>query len=53
MGEVLDHRTSLLTGLDAREFAELYQVAVYGIGGHYDPHYDFDKVCSIVIDKNI
>uniref|UniRef100_UPI00358EE987 prolyl 4-hydroxylase subunit alpha-2-like isoform X2 n=1 Tax=Myxine glutinosa TaxID=7769 RepID=UPI00358EE987 len=44
-GEVvvkLNRRISGLTGLDL-SFAELLQVANYGIGGQYEPHFDFSR----------
>ena len=36
----INTRISAITGLDLTT-AELLQVCNYGIGGHYDPHYDF------------
>ncbi|XP_019504872.1 PREDICTED: prolyl 4-hydroxylase subunit alpha-3 [Hipposideros armiger] len=37
----LDHRIAALTGLDIRPpHAEYLQVVNYGIGGHYEPHFD-------------
>uniref|UniRef100_A0A3P9JFE5 Prolyl 4-hydroxylase subunit alpha-3 n=1 Tax=Oryzias latipes TaxID=8090 RepID=A0A3P9JFE5_ORYLA len=37
----LDQRISMLTGLNVRPpYAEYLQVVNYGIGGHYEPHFD-------------
>ncbi|XP_021098949.1 prolyl 4-hydroxylase subunit alpha-3 isoform X5 [Heterocephalus glaber] len=37
----LDHRIAALTGLDVQHpYAEYLQVVNYGIGGHYEPHFD-------------
>ncbi|XP_035578946.1 prolyl 4-hydroxylase subunit alpha-3 isoform X3 [Zalophus californianus] len=37
----LDHRIGALTGLDVQTpYAEYLQVVNYGIGGHYEPHFD-------------
>ncbi|XP_035293742.1 prolyl 4-hydroxylase subunit alpha-3 isoform X3 [Cricetulus griseus] len=37
----LDHRIAALTGLDIQPpYAEYLQVVNYGIGGHYEPHFD-------------
>ncbi|XP_075402382.1 prolyl 4-hydroxylase subunit alpha-3 isoform X1 [Tenrec ecaudatus] len=37
----LDHRIAALTGLDVQTpYAEYLQVVNYGIGGHYEPHFD-------------
>ncbi|KAM4846540.1 prolyl 4-hydroxylase subunit alpha-3 isoform 2-T2 [Thomomys bottae] len=37
----LDRRIAALTGLDVQPpYAEYLQVVNYGIGGHYDPHFD-------------
>ena len=35
-------RTHQLTGLNMETSEEL-QVSNYGIGGHYEPHFDFDR----------
>ena len=44
-------RISDVTGLNLNEDKIPVQVSNYGIGGHYEPHYDFCKV--ILIDKDI
>ncbi|XP_029028312.1 prolyl 4-hydroxylase subunit alpha-3 isoform X2 [Betta splendens] len=37
----LDHRISMLTGLKVHHpYGEYLQVVNYGIGGHYEPHFD-------------
>lgn len=36
-------RVEAMTGLTI-ETAEELQVVNYGVGGHYDPHYDFARV---------
>lgn len=36
-------RVETMTGLTI-ETAEELQVVNYGVGGHYDPHYDFARV---------
>lgn len=38
--ETLSQRTADMTGLNMLT-AEALQIANYGIGGHYEPHYDF------------
>lgn len=41
----LDHRISMLTGLNVKHpYGEYLQVVNYGIGGHYEPHFDHAKV---------
>lgn len=41
----LDHRIGALTGLDVQPpYAEYLQVVNYGIGGHYEPHFDHATV---------
>ena len=39
----ISHRISAVTGLDM-DFAEELQVVNYGIGGHYEPHFDYADV---------
>lgn len=39
-------RVEAMTGLTT-ETAEELQVVNYGVGGHYDPHYDFARVCTM------
>ncbi|KAL8609462.1 hypothetical protein ACOMHN_037984 [Nucella lapillus] len=38
----INQRIQAITGLDI-ETAEELQIANYGVGGHYEPHYDFAK----------
>ncbi|KAL7078512.1 hypothetical protein ACQ4LE_002658 [Meloidogyne hapla] len=40
--ERVNQRLNLMTNLEM-ETAEELQIANYGIGGHYDPHYDFAR----------
>lgn len=42
-------RVEAMTGLSV-ETAEELQVVNYGVGGHYDPHYDFARVCILIVD---
>lgn len=43
----LDHRIAALTGLDVQPpYAEYLQVVNYGIGGHYEPHFDHATVTT-------
>lgn len=48
----LDHRISMLTGLNVKHpHGEYLQVVNYGIGGHYEPHFDHATVswlCAFV-----
>jgi hypothetical protein len=44
----LDKRIEMMTGLTV-ESAEFLQIARYGIGGHYGPHWDFSRVTGNVI----
>lgn len=44
--EKVAKRVEAMTGLTT-ETAEELQVVNYGVGGHYDPHYDFARVCTI------
>ena len=37
-----NRRISLLTGLDL-EYAEQLQMSNYGIGGQYEPHFDYSR----------
>ena len=44
MGQ-MDRRISRLTGLNVRTpYGEYLQVVNYGIGGHYEPHFDHATV---------
>lgn len=42
-------RVEAMTGLSV-ETAEELQVVNYGVGGHYDPHYDFARVCILIVN---
>ncbi len=58
-------KTNLITNLDNINYSNDWQVNVvrnmkhdfnfisignYGIGGHYDPHFDFARVCEFILD---
>lgn len=41
----MDQRIAMLTGLNVdHPYAEYLQVVNYGIGGHYEPHFDHATV---------
>ena len=40
--ETINKRLELMTNLEM-DTAEELQIANYGIGGHYDPHFDFAR----------
>lgn len=41
----LDQKISMLTGLNVKHpYGEYLQVVNYGIGGHYEPHFDHATV---------
>lgn len=42
----VDNRIEAVTGL-TMSTAEQLQVVNYGIGGHYEPHYDFSRVSCV------
>lgn len=48
----LDHRISMFTGLNVKHpYGEYLQVVNYGIGGHYEPHFDHATVswaCKLI-----
>ncbi|KAF7633076.1 Fe2OG dioxygenase domain-containing protein [Meloidogyne graminicola] len=48
----LDKRIELMTNLNMKS-AELLQVGNYGIGGHYDVHYDFSFEDQIISNTSI
>ncbi len=46
MGKV-DRRITMVTGLNVQPpYAEYLQVVNYGIGGHYEPHFDHATVSN-------
>lgn len=49
----VDRRISLLTGLNVQHpYGEHLQVVNYGIGGHYEPHFDHATVRKVFIFDN-
>lgn len=45
MVRALELRMAAVTGLDLRPpYAEYLQVVNYGLGGHYEPHFDHATV---------
>ncbi|KAM9318730.1 prolyl 4-hydroxylase subunit alpha-3 [Pholidichthys leucotaenia] len=50
--EKLDERISLITGLNVKHpYGEYLQVVNYGIGGHYEPHFDHATSSSSPVFK--
>ncbi|CAK6966731.1 prolyl 4-hydroxylase subunit alpha-3 [Scomber scombrus] len=48
----LDQRISMVTGLDVKHpYGEYLQVVNYGIGGHYEPHFDHATSSSSPVFK--
>lgn len=41
--DLINKRITAITGLELRTAEEL-QVVNYGLGGHYEPHFDFARV---------
>jgi prolyl 4-hydroxylase len=41
--DAINKRVKAITGLDI-DTAEELQVVNYGLGGHYEPHFDFARV---------
>ena len=50
--EKLNRRISIISGVD-HEYAEDMQMSNYGIGGQYEPHYDFRKSLPYHIDNTV
>ena len=48
--ERIYRRVGHLTGL-SMEISEELQVSNYGIGGHYEPHFDFARASDILSDN--
>lgn len=43
----MDRRITMVTGLNVQPpYAEYLQVVNYGIGGHYEPHFDHATVSN-------
>uniref|UniRef100_A0A7N6BS50 Prolyl 4-hydroxylase subunit alpha-1 n=1 Tax=Anabas testudineus TaxID=64144 RepID=A0A7N6BS50_ANATE len=51
MIETINQRIEDLTGLEM-DTAEELQVANYGVGGQYEPHFDFGRVRAVMIHKD-
>lgn len=49
----VNQRITMMTDLD-QTHSEMLQIANYGLGGHYEPHYDMAVVskCAIKVKKN-
>lgn len=49
----LDERIHMLTGLNVQHpYGEYLQVVNYGIGGHYEPHFDHATVNTSLLQLN-
>ena len=48
----LNRRISTISGVD-HQYAEDMQMSNYGIGGQYEPHYDFRKGLQYVMSHMI
>lgn len=48
----ISRRVEDMTGLTVSTAEEL-QVVNYGIGGHYEPHFDFARVCFLIFMNDL